>query len=434
MRQLIPIALLLGWLVPAAGLAGGPFPGGRERSAWSLSLATGYDTYVQTYPLATQDTTETISELTLVLGAAGRTPGRARHCWLLNPEVSLGSQLTRERLDLGYQWRPDSLHAVLRLDAGWQGRQYRPGTDYSFSSDTGEGRATARWYLAPAGRSGGETRLWARRLRYERPSTLEVNYDELGGGLFWRSGPLAPHRWLLGSRLARRTYPDSMAIDRTVIACEGEYDSFALEGSSVRLFHRSERRLIRQEEIRPSAWDHLSELEAALALDRGWLTLDLQSEVWDYDVESLAYFDSWRLGGVLGYRGGDPLAWTWRLGLAVEALLAGPDSPETYLQAGLRGGLETYGSQLSGSLTVEYGHRDYRQPAVGAVDTASLVPDEDIYGYSDFQYWELWLMATWLVSGRFSCDVMANYQPESHTERTDDTAVAFASLRFVWRR
>jgi hypothetical protein len=28
---------------------------------------------------------------------------------------------------------------------------------------------------------------------------------------------------------------------------------------------------------------------------------------------------------------------------------------------------------------------------------------------------------------------MASYEPESHTERTDDTAIGYASVRLVWR-
>ena len=112
MTRRLPLLLLLGGLIPAAGPAAGPALGAGERPVWSCSLAAGLDTYVQRFPLATEDTTETITELTLVLGAEGRTAGRARHRWRLRPEVSLGSELLRERLEAGYQYRPDSLHAT----------------------------------------------------------------------------------------------------------------------------------------------------------------------------------------------------------------------------------------------------------------------------------------------------------------------------------
>jgi hypothetical protein len=429
----LPLLLLLGGLIPAAGPAAGPALGAGGRPVWSCSLAAGLDTYVQRFPLATEDTTETITELTLVLGAEGRTPGRARHRWRLRPEISLGSELLRERLEAGYQFRPDSLHAALRLDASWQGRQYRGGTDYSLSSDTGEGRAAIRWHPAPAAPGGAELRAWGRSLRHRRPSSLEVDFDEIGGGLFWRADPLAARRWRLGTRLARRAYPDSAAIDRNTVGLEGELDTATYDGGGARLYHRSERRTIRDESARPSAWIHHTELDAGLALERGWLVAELRSEVWAYDAETSAYFDSWRLTGHLGYRGGDPLAWTWQLGLAVESLRATAGSPETYLQSGVRVGLESLRGDLSGSLSLEYGRRDYELEAGDPAAPTLASEDLGIYGYSDFNYWEIWLMGSWILTRRLSCDVLASYQPESHTEPTDDAAVAFGSLRFVWR-
>ena len=33
----------------------------------------------------------------------------------------------------------------------------------------------------------------------------------------------------------------------------------------------------------------------------------------------------------------------------------------------------------------------------------------------------------------FSLDVMANYEPERHTEQQDDSALGFASVRLVWK-
>lgn len=422
-----------GLLVPPAAVAGGLAPESSGKAAWSFSLASGYDTYIHTFPLANEDTTETISEWTAILSAEGRSRGKSRHHWRLRPELSLGSELLRERLQLGYQFRPDSNLAAFRLDARWQGRQYRGGTDYVLSSDNNEGRAVARWILAPAGLTATELRAFGSYLKYKIPSTLEIDHRELGGAIYLRSGPAAARRYAVGARLARRAYPDSTALDRTVLAGEGEYDVFGLDGISLRAYHRSERRTIRQDEVRPSAWMHWSELDCSLPVGAGFIDGELHSEIWEYDTETAAYFDSWRLAGAVAYRGGDILTVSWSLGLALERLGAAADSPEGYTQAGIRGGLESYGHALAGSITLEYGHRDYGYEALDWTNSTDLVSMDFAYSYSDFNYWEIWLMGSWSLARDLSFDVMANYQPESHTEQTDDSAVAFGSARMAHR-
>ena len=52
--------------------------------------------------------------------------------------------------------------------------------------------------------------------------------------------------------------------------------------------------------------------------------------------------------------------------------------------------------------------------------------------YSDYNYWKIWLMGSWFIDDHLSIDVIANYEPETHTEDTDDSALGFASVRLVW--
>lgn len=70
-----------------------------------------------------------------------------------------------------------------------------------------------------------------------------------------------------------------------------------------------------------------------------------------------------------------------------------------------------------------------------AVDIDGVpVPDyEQLIAYSDFGYWELWLMDAWRIVGPLSCEITASYKPESHAEKSDDAAIGFASVRLVWR-
>lgn len=413
----------------AASIAATP-----ARLAWSFSTGAGYDTYVQRFPLAGSDTTETISEFDLVVTAEARSEGAARQRWLLRPELSLGTELTRERVQAGWQLRPDTVATVLRVDASWQGRQYRRGTGYSLSSDQQELRAEARAALSPRGAHAAEARAYGWRVRYATPSTLEIDHDEIGGGVCWRSGHDAPRYYTLGARLARRAYPDSAAIDRTVAGLHGEFDGTAQTGAGVRLFWRSERRRVRDASARPSAWSHGGTVSYLAPSGAGRVEIELEGEVWRYDEERSAWFDSWRISGAALYRGGDEAAWGWLAGPAAERLDAGADSPETYLQVGLRLGAETRLIALNGSCTVEVGRRDYTYappPEPRASVFASGLDDLDLY--SDFTYWSLWLAVSWAAADRLAFDFSANWQPERHVEPADDSAIGFASGRAVWR-
>ncbi len=435
MRSSLALALvcLLGAGRAPAGAAGAS-PEGASRLAWTFTTSAGYDTYIQRFPLAGVDTTETISEFDLVAAAEARTAGRARHRWRLRPELSLGTELTREGLEAGWQYRPDSVAAVLRCDASWRGRQYRRGTGYSLSSDLQEGRVESRVTFSPRGARAVEARLAGWRLRYAAPSALELDQDELGGGVYWKSGHDAQRYFTLGARLARRAYPDSAAIDRTVAGLTGELDTAALTGAGVRLFWRSERRTIRDETARSSAWSHWGTAAWLAPVGAGRVETDLQGEVWRYDAQTPTWFDSWRLAGALAYHGGGETGWGWLAGLAAERFAAGADSPETYNQAGVRVGGEAALPALAGVCTFELGRRDYTF-APPASSTASAAPSglDALELYSDFTYWAVWLSASWTVTGRLALDLSANWQPERHAESTDDAAIGFASARVAWR-
>ena len=417
----------------AAGAASAS-PGTASRLDWTFTTSAGYDTYIQRFPLAGVDTTETISEFDLVATAEARTAGRARHRWRLRPELSFGTELLREGFEAGWQYRPDSVATVLRCDASWHGRQYRRGTGYSLSSDLREARAETRATLSPRGGGAFEARLTGWRLRYATPSTLELDHDELGGGVYWKSGHDAERYFTLGARLARRAYPDSAAIDRTVAGLTGELDTAVLTGTGVRLFWRSERRSIRDETARPSAWSHWATAAWLVPVGAGRIETDLQGEVWRYDTETSAWFDSWRLAGTLLYHGGGEAGWGWLAGPAVERFAAGPDSPETFNQAGLRIGAEASLLTLGGACTVELGRRDYTfTPPPEPLSSVPLPGLDTLDLYSDFTYWAIWLSASWSVTGRLALDLSANWQPEQHAEAADDAAVAFASARIIWR-
>ncbi len=400
---------------------------------WSWDLTSGFDSYLHSYALATDDTTETLAEFMVQAGVEGRSSYRSRHRWRVRAEASTGTELFRERFEGDYRFLGDDNIDRVRILGNFWGRQYRDTTEYTRSSDNWEGRLEGR--VAPlVGRKAKlELRGWGSTIDYKTTSSLEVDYHDTGGGVFVRSTTLGNTMWGLGTRLGQRTYPDSTVINRDTWSLEGDLDHQSLSGQGVRIYHKSERRLIEDENVRPSAWTHWTDFSGAVVAGTGRMFLDLQTESWQYDQETDVYFNSVRVDGYAGYRWGDILTATWKVGLSGERLDAG-DSPETYNQFGLRGGVESYGSVVGGSLTLEYGHRVYAQGSVN-MDPDAVDPSvTDIVAlYTDFNYWQIWLMGSWRMSEHFDLDLMANYEPESHTEQSDDSALGFASMRVRWR-
>jgi hypothetical protein len=387
-------------------------------AAAAVYAGAGYDLYAHDYYLADTDTTETINEFTAFAGLDLRSrPGAARQ-WFARAELGSGSELTRERLEAGCRWRPGGGDPRARFDVTWQGRQYRAGSTYALVSDNQDGKLDLR--VAPwRGRQAvGELRAVGRWLDYRRPSTLEQDYREIGGGFYAHAPAAAMTHWEAGLRVLRRAYPDSAAIDRDLVGLDLAAESHGERGD-IQAFHRSERRLAADEAVRPSAWSHWTELHATV----GGLVAGLTSEVWDYGREDLAWVDSWRTEVELGHRWGEPLSAVWQASLTGENLAAG-DSPESYAQAGVLGSFESYGSAVAGSLSVEVGRRWYR----------GLVTEDDLVTGSDFTYVEVWLLASVPLGAGVSLDLTGSYEPESHSEQDDDITLAFASARVVWRR
>jgi len=397
---------------------------------WHWELAGGYDGTRHTYALAVDDTTVTISELMVEAALEGRSGLGADHRWRLRGEASAGTELTRQRMDADWRMVGDEGRTPLRLEGVLAARQYRHGTDYVYSSDNWEGRLGAR--AQPLAWSGSllEVRARGGMQQYRTPSTLEVDWRQAELGAYLRSRRVAERWWSAGLSVLRRAYPDTAQIDRDQVGIELDWDSGPLDEGGLRVHHKTERRVIADETVRPSAWSNWTDVAAAVRSGPGRVVGEFQSEVWRYDYETDVWFDSWRLEGLLGYRWGDILAASWLLGLAAERLDAG-DAPDTYQQWGLRAGVDAFGLDLSGSLTLEYGRRFYRDPTIILDDGSGL--GEPFALYSDFNYWKVWLTGSWRLSDTLSVDALASYEPERHTEPADDSSLGFVNLRLVWR-
>lgn len=401
---------------------------------WEWRLASGFDALVHTYPLATTDTTETVTEYLAEAGLQGRSGRGGDHRWDVRAEASFGSEMVRERLEANWRRLDAERRTRLRLSGSMWGRQYRSNRGEIHSSDNLESRAELRAMPWSGEGNALEGRLWTRLQDYADPSELEISYREIGVGWNARSLGWETPVWELGVLGARRTYPDSSRIDRTTAGWRGRYGWRGDGDAELRLAGRSDRRWIEDETARPSAWIHGAELEAAVPAGSGRLLLETRTEGWLYDEEEGAYFDSWRTTGFAGWERGNLLGTRWRIGMAGERLAAG-EVPETYSQFGLRGGIETWETAFSASLTLELGQRLYGKPATDESGGAGGpdAQDDGYYRYSDFTYWEVWLTAAWRISDRFTLDVMANYEPENHEISGEDSALGYATVRLAWR-
>jgi hypothetical protein len=393
------------------------------RGDWSFPLSAGYDLYVHDYYLAESDTTEVIQEFNLTASAHGASDFGDRTQWYLRAGLSGGTELFRESLDTGLRLRTVDRQQWLRTDLLWLARQFQEGSEYSLSSDNHEGRILATLTPWAGERIALDLRGRGRYVEYSDPSLLELSYTDGSGGLYLRSPDGASTAWSIGGAALTRDYPDSSQIDREGFFFEGDYDLGGLD-KELLVFHRSERRNIRDETARPSAWFHWTDLQAAVPLDAGQALLRASTEIWDYDQASGAWYDSWLVDAETGYRWGDILRSRFEVLATIERLDAG-DEPETYWQSGLRVGAETLSTRLSGSASIELGRRWYRDD-----DTTT---DYFVLEYSDYTYVAVWLMANWRIDERFSIEATANFEPESHTERDDNITLGFGSLRLVYR-
>jgi len=396
---------------------------------WSANLSTGYDGYVQTYMLALEDTTESISEFEVTLAAKGETRGDADHRWRVEPRVSIGSERTRQQLDLGWKWTPDSGPKLLDATAQVRATQYQGSTDYSLSSDLREGHGRVRWQISPEGAVAGEARLEGRSLRYTDPSALQVHRDDVLAQATLASGSRMLNRWRVGLRAGHRSHPDTAAIDRTTLGLDAETERYSYGGLSWRATLRSEQRTIRDESARPSNWAHWATLDVSTPLSMSLeAVLELEYDAWIYKETRDAYQDQRRWVGLAGLRAPAALGPGWSLGMAWETLESG-DPDESYHQLGVRGGLEHYGAAVSGTVTLEVGRRNY----LATDDDPSVTGEYDTTLFTDFTYTEVWISGSWMLDDHLGIDALASWLPESHSDDDDDQSLGFASVRVSYR-
>jgi hypothetical protein len=402
-------------------------PAAEEAWRWEPRVSTGYDVYTQTYSLALEDTTETVGEMEVTLDATGGTRGRRLHNWRIKPRLVFGTERYRQQFAWAYDLKPDHRTSLLRLGGLLQARQYQQSTDYNLNSDSFESSNHLRWLPGYAGRIAGDFKLQYRTLSYADPSELEVDRQDRLFTAALRNGRSAERIWRAGIRLGHRDYPDSGVINRDTYGLELEYDHSAFLEPNIRTYYRGERRRIEDDTVRPSSWGHWGTMETSWPVGDEQLIGELQAEVWHYDTQWGAYNNQWRWTGAAGLRGGGIETPGWTLQLTLEDLDS-TDEEESFRQMGVKGGVDHYGDDLTGALTVEIGQRDYSDYTPDLTEDAYFEPL-----YTDFTYLEVWLILSWRLNQHLSLDSMVNYIPESHSEDTDNQSMGFGNIRILYR-
>ena len=85
MFLLLSIGLLMGWPGVALPITDAGALVATGHRTWSWDLTSGFDSYLHSYALATDDTTETLAEFMFQAGLHGRSSRSSRHRWHLWP-------------------------------------------------------------------------------------------------------------------------------------------------------------------------------------------------------------------------------------------------------------------------------------------------------------------------------------------------------------
>jgi hypothetical protein len=376
---------------------------------WNNTLSAGYDSYKQSWSLSENDTTETISEYELVFYATGKTKGKQRHNFQIRPTLSFGTEILQTDLDASWRFKPNYRKTTASVNASLQRNMFRKASEYSSDSQNMELRALYRISLF-------ELRAKIKSLNYSNTSQLEQSYQDAQTGLYIHSNLLADKLWKFGTTVGSRAYPDSSEVNRKTYGWDVEFDNGALFGPAVRLSSQGERRNFNSD-VRSSSWVVWNSAEISVPKGDNQFVLEIENDIWLYDIETSVWSNQVRVEGELYLQRINFDKPGWQFGFTTENLSSNEGSQESYFQSGVKIGVEHFGKRLTLNGTLEVGKREY-----GVIDL-----------YTDFNYYEIWLMSTLKLSKKFYLDAMLNYVPENHSNEIDDQSLGFGSFQLVYR-
>jgi hypothetical protein len=408
-------------VLPALVLLAAPAARGAERR-WIGAAEVGFDSYMERYTVADDDTLSSIAEfyarlrLGYAVGALGRSYALLEGKGLLGESsYEAGGHAVATR-----RFGAEGRHALhVDLEAGRRG--YRPGSQYDFPN--GYLRAVARGTLRWRASDGVLLKLDERVERVDYDERTEFDYDftrnaatasaDVAGGL--------THTFTVGMRLTTMSVPDSSEIDYQALTPLVEYRSYVDAHRRVQVTMGAERRLYAGDATRSSFWALLGSGFFEWALSPQW-SFELNDEVehYIYDEQSGAYATYLRnLAEVLlnfnrgnAQIGAGP-AFGW---------VDSRESPQDeYRELGAKITFEWMGGTGAWvAASYQPGWRDYL-----LYDSPSASQDAI---FSDYGYHRVDVFATVRLRGSVWLNVYADYQPEDHDRAGDDATATVASL------
>jgi hypothetical protein len=394
------------------------------------SIEMGLDTYAQIYRLtdfvdgslagSLRDTTDVFTEARLAAEFGLRSTSE-RWTSDLRARFSSGTESRRGRaeFDLGYR----DTRTRLDLDLEVEGRRFADDTDFTLSSDVGEGRLRMRWQRNVREGLALGVRTRAEAVRYERRSPFELDNQRLDVALTTEVRQGLSQWFDAEVGIGRRSVPDSTAIAYDRAFASAQYHREIDARWRVSFAHFLERRVYDDPRERSAFVDATLEPELRLRLDDRWELRWASSLEWiDYDTGNEVYFDLFlgQTGVALAHRRG------W-LELAIEPRLNWLRTPasvqDEYGQSSVVLRMDWMGTgRWWFSVSGEVGHRDYREAQDGELDL-----------YSDYWFLRSTVLASLRLTERVSLDGFLSDEPESHRRSADDARLTLVNLNLRWR-
>ena len=394
---------------------------------WTGAAEVGFDSYMERYTVADDDTLSSITEFCARLRMGYAVGAFGRNYALLEAKGLLGesSYEAGGHAVATRRFGTAGRHAV-HVDAEVGRRGYRAGSQYDFPNGylRAFARGTLRWRASDVILLKLDDRV--ERVAYDERT--EFDYDFTRNAVTASAdvaGDLA-HTFTVGVRLTTMTVPDSSQIDYRALTPLVEYRGYVDAHRRVQVAMGGERRLYAADATRSSFWALLGSGMFEWALYPHWsFELNDELEHYIYDEQSGAYATYFRnLAEVLvnfnpgGFQVGAGPAFGW---------LESRESPQDeYRELGVKMGFEWVGGTGAWvSASYQPGWRDYvlydSSPGPGEI------PDPDAI-FSDYGYHRFDVFATVRLHRSVWLNAYADYQPEDHDRAGDDATATVASL------
>jgi len=381
-------------------------------------LLAGYDSFVDRFTLIEDDTTEVVHEYYLGLDNFFLT-GSGKTKFTLRNLFKYGNQTIDNDLN-GVLNAGSRDNWLMQLRANLRLKYFREGSDYSFGNDYLQsnihlklGKQIAeKWYVLSKSR--------AEMIDFQDRTQFDYDYHYFDTGLGVESGSYFSRYVRVFAALGHREAPDTtdLSFNRVLTEAELRLSSGSLTFDLAAI---GDRRLY-DGITRSDYWFIYSTGSLTWTGTSGrTVTLRVQSEILNYDMQTRTWFNNHFFRGSLRVR----LPVTSISYFYIEPRLATMRC-ESFIEERYKEGSVVLGVDVMGSerywLTFawEPGYRSY------------TLEDNPIY--SDFQINRLSLMASGTFGSRYGANLFISHDPEKHTRRTDDFTItmisASVSLKF----